>query len=151
MTTYVDSSALVAVYVTERFSAAARRAVRAVAQVPYTRLHGLEVQNALELLVGRKALTREECRALQGQLEEDLAGRRLVRLTLDLDQVFTNAAELSRAHTSSKLSRSLGLLHVAAAHLAMCTTFVSADDQQLAVAKATGLKVIDIKSRTRRR
>ena len=151
MTTYVDSSALVAVYVSERFSAAARRAVQAVAQVPYTRLHGLEVLNALELLVGRKALTREECRALQGQLAEDLANRRLVRLRLDLDQVFTNAAELSRAYTSRTLSRSLDLLHVAASHLAMCTTFVSADDRQLAVAKVTGLKVIDIKSRTRRR
>jgi hypothetical protein len=31
-----------------------------------------------------------------------------------------------------------------------CTAFVSADDRQLAVAKATGLKTADIKRRTRR-
>ena len=49
------------------------------------------------------------------------------------------------------LSRSLDLLHVAAAHVAVCTTFVSADGRQLTVAKATGLDTIDIKRRVRRR
>ena len=91
------------------------------------------------------------CRALQDQLQDDLTNHRLVRLTLDLDQVFTNASELSRAYTAKTLTRSLDLLHVAASHLAMCTTFVSADDRQLTVARATGLKVIDIKRRTRGR
>jgi len=43
------------------------------------------------------------------------------------------------------------LLHVAAAHVAVCTTFVSADGRQLTVAKATGLDTIDIKRRVRRR
>lgn len=75
----------------------------------------------------------------------------LVRLPLDFDQVFTNASELSRAYTAKTLTRSLDLVHVAASHLAMCTTFVSADDRQLAIAKATGLKVTDIKNRTRSR
>jgi hypothetical protein len=51
---------------------------------------------------------------------------------------------------SKLLSRSLDLLHVAAAHVATCTTFISADDRQLAVAKATGLTVIDIKRRVPR-
>jgi predicted nucleic acid-binding protein len=151
VTTYVDSSALVAVYVPERFSAAARRAVQAAVQVPFTPLHSLEVLNAFELLIGRDAMTRGECRAVQDQLQDDLASHRLVRLTLDLDQVFTNTSELSRAYTAKTLTRSLDLLHVAAAHLAMCTTFVSADDRQLVVARATGLKVMDIKTRTRSR
>ncbi len=53
MTTYIDSSVLVAVYVPERFSKAARKAVRDVPQVPFTQLHELEVPNAFELLVGR--------------------------------------------------------------------------------------------------
>jgi hypothetical protein len=103
------------------------------------------------LLVGRDAMTRDECRAVQGQLQDDIASRRLVRLSLDFDQVFTTASELSRVYTAKTLTRGLDLLHVAASHLAMCTTFVSADDRQLAVAKATGLKVLDIKSRTGRR
>lgn len=151
MTTYVDSSALVAVYVPERFSRAARRALRAAPQVPFTQLHRLEVLNAFELLVGRGAMTREQCRTLQEQLQDDIANHRLVRLSLDLDQVFANACELSRVYTAKSLTRSLDLLHVAASHLAMCTTFVSADDRQLAIAKASGLRVVDVKSRSRGR
>jgi len=135
VTTYVDSSALVAVYVTERFSKPARRALRAVPQVPFTHLHELEVPNAFELLVGRAVMTPEECRMIRLQLHDDI------------DRVFADASELSRLYTSKFLARSLDLLHVAAARVATCTTFVSADDRQLAVAKATGLAVIDIKRR----
>ncbi len=143
--TYIDSSALVAVYVTERFSDAARESVRAAGPVPFTALHQLEVSNAFELLVGRKQMTRGECRAIQAQLRGDVQEHRLVSMTMDLDQVFADAAELSRLHTARRLARSLDLLHVAAASIVRCSTFVSADDRQLAVAKASGLTTIDIK------
>ena len=53
MTTYIDSSALVAVYVPERYSASARTTLTTVPQVPYTPLHELEVANAFALLLGR--------------------------------------------------------------------------------------------------
>lgn len=150
MTTYVDSSTLVAVYVSEQFSDAARDAVRAVARVPFTALHELEVFNAFERLVGAGAITLGQCLAVQDQLREDLDSQRLTRLSLNLDRLFLDASELSRAYTSRFLTRSLDLLHIAAAHAAGCTAFVSADDRQLAVAKATGLAVTDIKRGTRR-
>jgi predicted nucleic acid-binding protein len=148
--TYVDSSALVPVYVPERFSSAARSAVRAAGQMPFTALHQIEVLNAFELLVGRKHITRDECRAIQAQLRTDVEEQRLMSMSLDLDRMFADACELSRLYTAKHLARSLDLLHVAAAHLALCTTFVSADDRQLTVAKASGLATIDIKRRTRR-
>ena len=150
MTTYVDSSALVPVYVPERFSRAARSAVRAAGQIPFTALHQIEVLNAFELLVGRKQITRDECRAIQAQLRADVDDHRLMSVSLDPDRVFVDACELSRLHAAKHLARSLDLLHVAAAHLALCTTFVSADNRQLAIAKASGLATIDIKRRTRR-
>jgi predicted nucleic acid-binding protein len=150
MTTYVDSSALLPVYVPERFSNGARAAVRAAGQVPFTALHELEIRNALELLVGRRLIARGECQAVVTQLREDLEQRRLDSLALDLDRVFLEAGELSRAHTAKLLTRSLDLLHVAAARIAECTTFVSADDRQLALAKASGLVPVDIKRRVRR-
>ena len=107
MTTYVDSSALVAVYVPERFSATARRAVQEASQVRPA-LHNLEVLNAFESLVGRKAITRDECRAVQDQLQDDIVNHRLVRSTsIDLDQVFTNASELSRVCTAKMLTQTL--------------------------------------------
>ncbi len=70
-------------------------------------------------------------------------------LALDWNRVFASACELSAKHTATLLTRSLDLLHVAAAHAASCRVFVSADDCQLAVAKATGLKVVDIKRSAR--
>ena len=151
MTTYVDSSALVPVYVPERFSRTARQVLRADLQVPFPQLNEIEVPNALELLVERGLISREECRAVQAQLYQDIETQRLTRTSLDLEAVFTNARELSRACTARHLTRSLDLLHVAAAQVARCTTFVSADDRQLAAAKATGLDVVDIKRRALRR
>jgi predicted nucleic acid-binding protein len=150
VTTYIDSSVLVAVYVPERFSRAARSAVRTAGQIPFTALHRLEVPNAFELLVGRGAITRDERRAIERQLQEDLEAQRLASVSIDLDRVFADATELSRTHTERFLTRSLDLLHVAAARVIECTTFVSADGRQLAVAKATGLTTTDIKRHTRR-
>lgn len=150
MRTYVDSSALVPVYVTERFSRAARSVVRTAGQIPFTAIHQLEVPNAFELLVGRELITRDESRAIHAQLQEDLETQRLMPVALDLDRVFADARELSRLYTAKFLARSLDLLHVAAAHVVLCTTFVSADNRQLAVAKASGLTAVDIKRRIRR-
>jgi predicted nucleic acid-binding protein len=149
--TYADSSALIPLYVPERFSITARSVVSAAGTIPFTALHQLEIPNAFEMLVGRRAITREECRAIQRQLHDDLESHRLLPTTLDLEQVFADAGELSRRHTATRLARSLDLLHVAAAHRADCTIFVSADDRQLAVAKATGLSIVDIKRPSRKR
>lgn len=144
MTTYVDSSALVSVYVTERFSKTARATVRRASQIPFTPLHQLEVPNAFEMLVGRGAIARDECDAILGQLRDDADAQRLMTVSPDFDQVFARASEFSRLYTAKTLARSLDLLHVAAAHVTACKRFVSGDDRQLAVAKATGLEVVDI-------
>jgi predicted nucleic acid-binding protein len=148
--TYVDSSVLVAIYVPEQFSQTVRQTVRAVPQIPFTQLHELEVHNAFESLVGRGLITRDECRAILAQLDGDLESQRLARVSLDLDRVFTSASDLSRTYTAKVLTRSLDLLHVAAALAMMCTRLVSADDRQLVVAKAAGLTVADVKRRVRR-
>jgi predicted nucleic acid-binding protein len=150
MTTYVDSSALVPVYVPERFSRTARSVVQAAQQIPFTPLHALEVPNAFELLVGRGAITRDECRAILEQLQEDIDAQRLKIVSPDFDEVFGQAGELSRLYTARFLARSLDLLHVAAAHVTSCKRFVSGDDRQLAVAKASGLRVVDVKRMGRR-
>ena len=150
--TYADSSALVPLYVPESFSASARAAIQEAGQIPFTALHQLEVPNAFELLLGRRLITRDEYRAILRQLQDDVVeSQRLTPTTLDLDEVFANAGDLSRRHTARFLARILDLLHVAAAHLALCKTFLSADDRQLAVAKASGLAIVDIKRPPRRR
>ena len=107
VTTYVDSSALVPIYVPERFSAPARSAIRAAGQIPFTAIHDLEVTNAFELLVGRHLMTREEARSVQRQLRDDVESRRLMLISLDLDEVFTQARELSKLHAAKHLARGL--------------------------------------------
>jgi predicted nucleic acid-binding protein len=149
--TYFDSSAVVPLYVPERFSGAARAAAQDARQVPFNAIHRLEVLNAFELLVGRRMISRDECRAILRQLDEDVECQRLTPTALDLEHVLADASDLSRRFTARFPTRSLDLLHVAAAHLALCGTFVSADDRQLAVAKASGLSTIDIKRSPRRR
>jgi predicted nucleic acid-binding protein len=150
MTTYADSSALVPLYVNEQFSDSAGSVLLRAGQIPFTVLHQLEIPNAFERLVGRDLMTRKECDSIQRQLREDLDNQRLIRMSLDLDDAFAQAAELSGRYAAKHLVRSLDLLHVAAAHAVMSTRFVSADDHQLAVAKATGLKIVDIKRGARR-
>lgn len=151
MTTYVDSSALIPLYISERFSESADAVLRRAGQVPFTALHQLEIRNAFERLVGRDLITREECRLVQRHLQEDLESLRLMPVSLDLDQLFIGAGELSAAYAAKHLARGLDLLHIAAAHAAGCRKFVSADDRQLAVAKASGLGIADIKRPARRK
>ena len=74
-----------AIYVTEAFSRATRPLVR-TAQVPFTQLHDLELGNALERLVGLRAITRDECWALVSQFKDDVKQGRLIVRRLDLDQ-----------------------------------------------------------------
>jgi predicted nucleic acid-binding protein len=47
VTTYADSSALVALYVPQRFSKSARAAVRKAGQIPFNALHRLEVPECI--------------------------------------------------------------------------------------------------------
>lgn len=100
--------------------------------------------------MGRELITRDECRAIQAQLTDDVESQRLMPVSLDLDRVLLDAGDLPRLHTSRFHARSLDLLQVPAARVASCTSFVSADDRQLAVAKAAGLAAVDIKRRLKR-
>ncbi len=146
MRVYFDSSALVAVYVSEAHSARARAEIRRHVPVPWTPLHDLEVGNTLRLLRGRGQITAAELRGLLGHIDEDVEKGRLQRPTLDLGAVFRRAGNLSEAHASTTLARSLDILHVAAALELGCGSLVSGDDRQIALAKAEGIRTIDIRA-----
>jgi predicted nucleic acid-binding protein len=63
---------------------------------------------------------------------------------LDWERVFVRAVGISAQHSASTLARSLDVLHVAAALEAGCTSFVTADRRQAALAEAAGMAVIGI-------
>jgi predicted nucleic acid-binding protein len=142
---YIDSSAIVPIYVPEEFSGRARREARAATQVPFTPLHRIEVSNAFHLLCGRGQLSPAELRSVLVWLEDDLAAHRLAHVHLDFERLFARADQLVIAYSTRLLCRSLDILHVACALQLECTRFVTADDRQLALAKAVGLVAADIK------
>jgi len=147
--TYIDSSALIPIYLPEAFSARAQREVRAARQVPFTLVHGLEVRNTFHLLCGRGHISTTQLRAVLSWLDDDMASHRLAQVPIDFTRLFERAEQLSAAHTSRLLCRSLDILHVACALLLGCSRFVTADDRQLALAEVVGMTAVDIK-RTRR-
>jgi len=136
--------------VPEEFSARARSEVRLAGQVPLTPLHGLEIRNAFHLLCGRRLISQSELRSVLDMLDEDLAAHRLARVPVDFPRLFLRADQLVHAHSARLLCRSLDILHVACALQLECRRFVSADDRQLALAKAAGLTTADIKHAKRR-
>ena len=146
MTVYFDSSALVAVYVTEAYSARARRELRKHGRVPWTLLHDLEVRNALRLLHGRRHIEEAELHGLLGHIDDDLQRGRLARPVIDLGAAFRRAEELSRKHVAKTLARTLDVLHVAALIEIGCETLVSGDERQLTLAKTEGLRALDIRA-----
>lgn len=143
---YFDSSALVAVYVTGPFSVRARSEAIHAGAVAFTPLHDLEVRNAFRALHGRKALSTAQRAELERLLELDLRAGRLLLTPLDLPAVFHRAVRLSATHTEKLLCRSLDILHVAAALELQRAELVSADERQLQLATAAGLKTIDIRA-----
>lgn len=99
MTVYFDSSALVAVYVTEAYSARARRELRKHGRVPWTLLHDLEVRNALRLLHGRRHIEEAELHGLLGHIDDDLQRGRLARPVIDLAAAFPHTGRPPRRGT----------------------------------------------------
>jgi predicted nucleic acid-binding protein len=136
------------VYVTEAYSARARRELRKLGRVPWTLLHDLEVRNALRLLYGRKHINETELHGLLGHIDDDLQRGRLARPVIDLGAAFRRAEELSRKHASKTLARTLDVLHVAALIEIGCETLVSGDERQITLAKAEGLRALDIRAGT---
>ena len=151
MNDYFDTSALVALYVSEAHSRLARREAQAAGQIPFTSLHDLELGNALQLLHGRDLIDGRQLQQLSNYVAEDRDAGRLVETPLDLHRVFTRARELSAAHAARVLCRSLDVLHVASSLELGCRRFVSGDDRQLLLAKALDLETVDIKGPRRRR
>ncbi len=150
MNYYFDTSALVALYVSEAHSRLARRQAQTAGQIPFTPLHDLELGNALQLLRGRRRIDGRQLRLLASHVAEDRGAERLVDTPIDLHRIFVRARDLSEVHSARVLCRSLDVLHVASSLELGCRRFVSGDDRQLLLARALDLEVLDIKGRARR-
>jgi predicted nucleic acid-binding protein len=110
----------------------------------YSRLHELELRNALALKEFRGELDADGKAEIARTLADDLRTGVLTQPVLDWETVFSEAVRLSGTHTAGIGSRSLDLLHVAAAVVSGCRSFLSFDERQRTLAVAAAFELVEI-------
>ena len=137
---YADSSFLVSRYILDASTGTAKAYLSETKEsIAWTPLHALEVRNALELGIFRGLIAPADMTAAWQNLQSDLKNNRLVRSQLVWPTAFRAAATLSRHHSARIGTRSLDILHIAAAKSLQLTRFVFFDQRQRRVAALVGL------------
>jgi predicted nucleic acid-binding protein len=109
--------------------------------LPYTWLHQLELRNALRLRVFRREITPAQRDASLNTLLADVAAGVLAPASPPLAEVMLEAERLSALHSETLGTRSLDIMHVAAALTVGLPHFLTFDARQAALARRAGLKV----------
>jgi predicted nucleic acid-binding protein len=105
-----------------------------------TPLGELELVNALQLRLFRKEVRLTETRAAHSAFRTDLQEGVFVMRPL-ADEAFNRARQLASKWTARLGTRSLDILHVAAAVVLRADTFCTFDDRQKKLARAAKLAV----------
>jgi predicted nucleic acid-binding protein len=138
VTAYPDTSFLVSVYLTDAHSSEADQLMFEYrSSLVLTPLHELEFSNAVELAVFRRAITATQATKARADFEQDVAHWTLHPLPVN---TFARAVTLARRHTARRGTRSLDILHVAAALTLGAEAFLTFDHRQHRLAKAEGLR-----------
>ena len=141
MRAYCDTSFLVSLYTPDENSqAAAAEARRRTTTLFISPLGESEFTNALQLRVFRKELTKAEASAAYALIQKDLAAGVYAVQPVSAT-VFDTAKRVSLKHTAGIGSRSLDVLHVAAALAMGADILLSFDDNQRKLAEAAGLRL----------
>lgn len=139
---YIDTSVIVKLYIKEDYSREASDWLKANNEaIPLTRLHELEFINAIQLKKFRDEIPAEEADQIISKLDEHEKKGIYFRPLLDWSAVFNNAINISKKHTSITGSRSLDILHVAAALTISTDGFLTLDEKQALLAANAGLKI----------
>ncbi len=142
MVAFADTSFIASLYLKETTSAQARAVVQAApVRLPLIPLAMLELRNSFNRAVQRQRITAAQRDALWQDVEADIAGGFLVPTPVPSDELHKTARQLSDRHTPTLGTRSLDLLHVAAALVLEAKEFFSFDDRQRQAAASEGLRV----------
>jgi predicted nucleic acid-binding protein len=144
MATYLDTGALVKLYVAERGSRRVQEIANEAASLVLCPLQLLETRTAIRAAAGRNVISREAMEKTLANLDDDLAAGCFALMVPDWAAVWEVAEALSAGHVAGVLARTLDLLHVAIAlHLGV-QAFVTGDKRQSALAREAGLPVVAI-------
>jgi predicted nucleic acid-binding protein len=135
---YLDTGCLLKLYYPEPESPRVIELVtgKAITLLP---LHDVELTNALALKVFRREARSSQVKAISEGLAADVRSGALYRPELSWDAVLRDAKELASTYTAKFGTRSLDILHCAAARLLQVSEFVTTDDRQRKLAVAIGL------------
>jgi hypothetical protein len=120
---------------------AAALMARQMASVRLSQLGELEFRNALHLAVFRGELTSGDAALKKRLFLEDVANGIFIIMPVPASELFARSVELADRHSARLGTRSLDLIHVAAALLLKTDTFLSFDERQRKAAKSEKLKV----------
>lgn len=112
-----------------------------------THLHRVELTTAWHLKVFRREIRLETVVHALGDLEADVDAGVWEMPGHDLADVCAHAETLARRHAAIIGTRTLDILHVAAAACLGAETFVTGDRRQASLAEASGLKVTRLPAR----
>ena len=142
---YLDSGALVKLYVLERGSEQVRDAVRKVPRFSLNIFQETEVRTAILAAAGRRVLTTNAANNALANLDEDLRTGRLAARTADWEKAWLRSIELSSRFTRAILCRTLDILHVALAEQAKAATMITGDQRQAELCRRIGIEVTFIR------
>ena len=141
---YVDTSAVVKLYVDEKDSRKVSHWLKQNDEaIPWTAFHELEFTNALHLKEFRGEITPDESRLIRARFTEHEQRGVYYSPGLDWAEVFGRAVDLSAKHTIKTGSRSLDILHVAAALLLEANRFLTFDERQSRLASLEQMSIVN--------
>lgn len=141
MSAYADTGFLCSLYAPDANSdRAIRRMQKQDLPLPFTWLHQLEFRNALRLRVFRREIDASQRDGSLNLLLADLANGVLVPASPTLNELMTEAERLSAQYSEKLGTRSLDILHVAAALTLGREAVLTFDTRQAALARAARLK-----------
>ncbi len=139
MKTYVDTSFIVCLYVTDSHSIDSRQRVQTLSTVWWTPLHSAEWAHAIAQQVFRGTLSPSEAQKMYRQLEDDRTDGPWLEVGLP-DRALDLCADLARRYGPKLGVRTVDSLHVACALELKAEGFWTFDERQAKLAKAEGLK-----------
>lgn len=141
--TYADSGFVVSLYLTtEGTSAQTRKEVkRSGKPILLSPLSLLEIRNALNFGINRGEITSEQRDAVLAEIDTQIEIGFFRLVDANQSSIHAKAQDLSNKHTPLVATRSLDLMHLAAALLSGARTFLTFDKRQAKAAFAEGLLV----------
>lgn len=140
---YLDTGFALKRYVQEPNSPAAKAALLPFSPpLPLTDTLEMELVNALHGKVHRREMSEAERDQCLASFEADIVAGFWQRCALNAQALRQRVVALSTKHTPTLGTRTLDLLHVAAALELGCTDFLSFDHRQRQAAQAEGLNVL---------